>query len=608
MTVDDLPPLLLPAPRAMLATGDWRPAPLHFGIHGHPDYKQAVRHVLQDRAGPDQDVTSAQIICGVAIEPLRNPEAYRLHIQPSRILIEADDARGAGYGARTLAQLLAQYGDRLPCVRVQDRPAFPVRGVMLDVSRDRVPTMPQLLATIAQLGAWKINHLQLYTEHTFAYRGHETAWEGWSPITPAEVAQLQAACAREGIDFAANQNCLGHLERWFAHPRYAPLAEIPSPDQPWQFLHWTKRGPFSLCPTDPAAQALVQDWLTQLAGCFASPLVNIGCDEAYDIGQGRSATAVRERGIATVFADWVVAVCAQVRAHGKRPLFWADIALHHPEVIARLPPELIALVWDYEPDGPFRADVERLRASGRAVWVCPGTSAWRSITGRTSERRGNLLAAAREGTAAGAAGYLVTNWGDEGHRQQWPIELHGLAEAAHRAWSGEAPYDTRAASLHAFHDRSLTLAQWLDDLGDADRSLRLIGGRPDAAGVPTPLRNASALYTDLHKPLAEPWVGTAQEWQAVEERLGTLFDRAPRGLEAPLQAETMHALEEAGKAAHRAVLRRRAAHDRSWRPALAEGWKRLRERHRELWLARSRPGGLAHSCAYYDAIIRELEQ
>jgi len=606
MSLQDAPPLLLPAPKAIIATGEWRSIPATFGVHGHPDYKEAVRTVLGERAGQDPS-TLAQIVCGVALEPLKNPEAYRLIVQPSRILIEADDARGAAHGARTLLQLLRQFPERMPCVRVQDRPAFAVRGVMLDISRDRVPTMAQLLTTIDLLASWKINHLQLYVEHTFAYRGHEVAWRDWSPVTPDEVRVLQKRCQGHGIELAANQNCFGHLERWFAHPEYAPLAEIQGAQTAWSFLSWTKHGPFSLCPSDPGAFALVDGWLTQLAGTFASPLINIGCDETWDLGQGRSRQEVEARGRPAVYLDFVGRICARMQELGKRPMMWADIVLHEPDSLARLPENLIGLAWDYEPDARFRLWCDQLRQARRQAWVCPGTSAWRSITGRTTERRGNLLVAAREGQAGGATGYLVTNWGDEGHRQQWPIELHALAEAAHRAWSGEAPFDSRCSSLHAFNDPSLRLGEWLDDLGDADRALRAVGGKPGADGGPTPLRNASALFMDLHHALDQPWIGSAGDWQAIEDRLAAMFDTAPLGLDPLLTAETMHSLEEASKAARRAVLRRRFPDDRSWRSTLAASFCRLEERHRELWLARSRPGGLEDSSAYYQRIIRELE-
>jgi hypothetical protein len=38
---------------------------------------------------------------------------------------------------------------------------------MLDVSLDKVPTMGSLYRLIDHLASWKINELQLYTEHNF---------------------------------------------------------------------------------------------------------------------------------------------------------------------------------------------------------------------------------------------------------------------------------------------------------------------------------------------------------------------------------------------------------------------------------------------------------
>ena len=55
--------------------------------------------------------------------------------------------------------------------RLRDHPDLPVRGVMLDISRDKVPTMDSLQAVIDRLASLKVNQVQLYSEHTFAYRG-----------------------------------------------------------------------------------------------------------------------------------------------------------------------------------------------------------------------------------------------------------------------------------------------------------------------------------------------------------------------------------------------------------------------------------------------------
>ena len=575
-----LPPLLLPSPRQLTSTGGTTRA-------------------------------TAPVEVGTQVIVFPGDEAYHLAITSDGIRWAWRSENGRRHAAATLAQLRVQYGDTLPCLVIDDAPAFAKRGFMLDISRDRVPTMAHLYELVDTLVSWKMNHLQLYTEHTFAYAGHEDVWRDASPMTAEEIRALDGYCRERGIELAANQNCFGHLSSWFKHPRYAPLAEI-APTGTWDFNGLvTRTGGFSLCPSDPRTLALVDDLLGQLLPNFSSPLVNIGCDETFDLGQGRSRYEVSRRGRAAVYLEFVAKVCAVAKRHGRRPQFWADIALEHPEALSDLPQDLIGLAWGYEPDAPFAKWCDQLRTAGREVWVCPGTSCWRSITGRTTERRGNLLAAARDGAGHGATGYLVTAWGDLGHRQQWPITLHALAEGAHRAWSGAQDYDVRASALHAFGDRSLGIGGWLDDLGDVDHDLRMGGGRPAGDGSARPLRNASALFTDTCKAIDEEWLPDAAAWEAVAERLDSLIDPARRG-DVPLgvtsrqmQRELAHTLAVAMGAASRALVRR-AGTSAEEVDECAELYRDLILQHRELWLARSRPGGLDDSCRHYQKLVDEL--
>jgi spore maturation protein CgeB len=55
----------------------------------------------------------------------------------------------------TFAQLLRQYGALLPVLHIEDYPDFPARGVMLDVSRDKVPTMKTLFDLVDLLARLK---------------------------------------------------------------------------------------------------------------------------------------------------------------------------------------------------------------------------------------------------------------------------------------------------------------------------------------------------------------------------------------------------------------------------------------------------------------------
>ena len=48
---------------------------------------------------------------------------------------------------------------------------------MLDVSRCKVPTMQTMYELIDLLSDLRYNELQLYIEHTFAFKDHDIVWQ-----------------------------------------------------------------------------------------------------------------------------------------------------------------------------------------------------------------------------------------------------------------------------------------------------------------------------------------------------------------------------------------------------------------------------------------------
>ena len=145
------------------------------------------------------------------------------------------------------------------------------------------------------------------------------------------------------------------------------------------------------------------------------------------------------------------------------------MALEFPEAIDHLPKE---------------AAVVALR-SGCALWSLgryisgkttelvgwPGTSAWRSWVGRGDARQGCIASAAQHGLQGGASGLLMTEWGDLGHRQPWPVSLFGLLEGLGAAWNAQAAASNYAAlGHHAFADAQLGL--WLDSVSRIDACAR----------------------------------------------------------------------------------------------------------------------------------------
>ena len=292
---------------------------------------------------------------------------------------------------------------------------------MLDVSRCRVPTMAWLQQRIAMLAQLGFNQLQLYMEHTFAYQGHDIVWQDSSPFTADEIRTVDDWCSTMGMELVPCINCLGHMERWLKHEPYRHLAECPDGfTDPWgQIRPWGS----TLLPSDKT-YAFLQDLFSQILPCFSSKSVNVGMDEPFELGLGRSgvgATGRRELWIHHLHRVHQLAAC-----HGKQIQFWADVLLEEG-CDDPCPDDATALAWGYESHTSFAKAAHRLQQQRRPFWLCPGTSSWCSLTGRWTNSLANISDSLDCAHRFGAQGVLLTDWGDAGHHQQAAISLPGLA-------------------------------------------------------------------------------------------------------------------------------------------------------------------------------------
>jgi len=541
-------------------------------------------------------------------------EEYRLAIEAHGVTLEAATADGARHAVATLRQLLRLHAGRVPCQMIEDGPDLAARGVLLDVSRTRVPTLAELERLVVEFAALKLNQLQLYTEHTFAYAGHEEVWRDASPLTPEELRRLDAHCRAHGIELVPNQQSFGHLHRWLVHGRYRDLAEVPEGVEHAFSIH---KEPFALCPLDPRALDFLEGLYDQLLPCFSSGQFNVGLDETFDLGLGRSRAACEERGKHRVYLEFLRAVHARVAARGKRMQFWGDIILEQPELVRELPRDALALEWGYERGHPFDEHARAFAASGLEFYVCPGTSSWQSVGGRVDNMLANTRDAARAASAHGAAGCLVTDWGDRGHLQPWPVSWPGILCAAGFAWRTASAAEPLAppelaALLDAHVFREPGLAAPLLELGRAGEA----SGARSTNGSPLFFLLAFAPQGLPHPRLVDLTPEGLERAEAhlagVSRALGAL---APLGPEVALaRRELSWAADLLTTAARYGRARLSAADGTSFAlvpRALRDG---LRERldaqlaeHRELWLARCRPGGRDESCGWLERARAALQ-
>jgi hypothetical protein len=432
---------------------DQRPADLKSADLRSPKLRSAIRF-SQGNAAP------------------KYPEGYTLTIGRSGIEVAFRDLPGLRAAMTTLRQLVREYGRRLPCVQIRDWPDFRRRGVMLDVSRGRVPKLETLLDLAERLADFKINELQLYTEHTFAYRKYQSVWKGWGALTAEELRRLDARCRALGIDLVPNQNSFGHLRYFLEHPRVKKLAEVSQPyeDESGEFL----RRPTTLAPNHSGTIPFLRGLYDELLPNFSSGFFNAGCDETWDLGRGQSKKLCQTKGKGRIYVDFLNRVHQEVSRRGRRMMFWGDIILKYPDLIGKLPRNLIALNWGYEANHPFDREAALFANSGIPFYVCPGTSTWMTLIGKHDNALKNLKRAAQAGRKHGAAGYLITDWGDGGHPQPLAVSWLLLAAGAAMAWCQKTFQESTLApvlSRDVFQDRTGRVAKAARALGFAHRKL-----------------------------------------------------------------------------------------------------------------------------------------
>lgn len=251
-------------------------------------------------------------------------EGYTLDVTPQRVVIRAAGPAGIFYGTQTLRQLLppqiyaksAQSGVawEAPCVKIEDRPRFQWRGMMLDVCRHFIPK-DEVLKFIDLLAMHKLNTFHWHLTDDQGWRieikkyplltkvgawrkesrvGHENKKGGFDH-TPHGGFYTQAD-AREVVEYARRRFVTVVPEIEMPGHAQAAIAAYPELGVTGQKLEvGTVWGIYENI-YNPSEQTIkfLQDVLTEVLALFPSQFIHVGGDEAVK-NQWRSSPQVQAR-------------------------------------------------------------------------------------------------------------------------------------------------------------------------------------------------------------------------------------------------------------------------------------------------------------------------
>jgi hexosaminidase len=349
-----------------------------------------------------------------------NLEAYALAVTAGHILVWGATPAGLARGVQTLRQLLATAEGALPAMHIADAPVLAWRGAMLDISRGKIPTLDTLKHCVDVLASFKLNVLQLYTEHSFASRRHPRIGLVWGSLTPEELVALDQYCRERYVELMPCLQSFGHLRRILDLPEYEHLAESEE--------HW------SLAPTNEGSYTLLDDLYADHLACFTSRNFNVCSDETYDLGMGQSKELAERIGNGRLYLDHILRLHKLVEKYGRTMMIWDDIFLNHPALVREIPKNVILLNWNYEAADDY-PQVEGFHEAGLRQVVCPGTSSWNTLFPRLANSRANIRNFVAAGLRVGAIGVLNTDWGDGGHANLLGSSWYGFAYGASEGWA-----------------------------------------------------------------------------------------------------------------------------------------------------------------------------
>jgi hexosaminidase len=309
--------------RALGRTLEWLGAEIGQPVPRDASTAAGAARLVLTVAGPGQTVQAPE-----------EDESYLLTVRPTQVLLEAPTVVGALRGLETLRQLISadSTGFFLPAVRIEDRPRFRWRGLLLDAGRHFQP--PEVIRrTLDGMAMVKLNvlHWHLSDDQGFRVesrrypRLHHFGSDG-RYYTQDDIRQIVAYARDRGIRIVPEFDMPGHATSWFTgYPGYA------SAPGPYQIER--KFGVFDpvFDPTREETYRFIDGFIAEMAPLFPDRYWHVGGDEVNGRQWNQNPRITRFRkqhhlrdndALQTYFNRRLARILTR---HGRRMMGWDEI-------------------------------------------------------------------------------------------------------------------------------------------------------------------------------------------------------------------------------------------------------------------------------------------
>jgi len=359
-------------------------------------------------------------------------QAYNLIITEKNITINAVSEKGLFYGAMSLIQLLENNTTKeLPTFEISDWPDLQFRGISDDISRGQVSTMQNFKRIIDFIARYKMNVYMPYMEDMLQLKSYPSIGKNRGALSTEEVKEIVNYASERYIEVIPIFQTLGHFENILTSKEFVDFAEFP--------------GAASLSVTEEKTYVFIENMLNEVFALFPSEYINIGADESYDVGFGKSKELTEKVGVAKIHAEHYKKVFEICKKNNRKVMMYGDVILNHTDILDLIPKDVTIIDWHYGANKQY-SSTDIFKEAGFQFIVSPSVWNYRSVFPTYQIALPNIKTIVNDGMLNGAKGMINSNWGDYGAETFKEFVLFGYA------WSAQCSWNYDQSSLSDFNN------------------------------------------------------------------------------------------------------------------------------------------------------------
>lgn len=258
-----------------------------------------------------------------ALDSSFGQDEYRLDITENGAVITAGSEKAKLYGATTLGQLVRQFGEKIPCLTIEDSPLASIRMVQICIGQVNAEFRRDwFVRFIRKMAELKITHIGIYFEWNFRFPSVPHLNNPHYPDR-ADMEYVQREASKYGIVIVPEFEFMGHSKDLLELEGYADIRECDKGAS-----RETETNYDSLCLTHPKTRVLIERIINDICDIFTGDLVHIGGDELGHIGECAMCKKRKEEvGTMGLYLDFIEFVAELLSKKGKKTCIWGDMLL-----------------------------------------------------------------------------------------------------------------------------------------------------------------------------------------------------------------------------------------------------------------------------------------